>query len=190
MQRLHGIGVRPERYSATKGRTTSLETLLVIDHVVRNTDVLGDAASIVDIVEANSSVLHGRACRRASQPALVPELHGEADDVIPSARSMAATVEESTPPDMATAMVGVKHVSPRGERLLLFPACESLLLVCFALPKKYRASPVQANPGRSSRQHLVIRHVENPITISVVGTLQVIGGRNDQAKIIENENVS
>ena len=41
----------------------------------------------------------------SSEAALVPELHGQADHLWPSARSMAATVEESTPPDMATAMV-------------------------------------------------------------------------------------
>jgi len=32
-----------------------------------------------------------------SQPPLIPELHGEADDLVPLARSMAATVEESDP---------------------------------------------------------------------------------------------
>jgi hypothetical protein len=41
----------------------------------------------------------------AGQAGLVPELEGEADDGFASWASMAATVEESTPPDMATAMV-------------------------------------------------------------------------------------
>ncbi len=84
----------------------ALEALLVIDHVIRDADGLGDAARVVHVVERAAASLHrlGHALV-PGQPALVPELHGQADDIVPSARSMAATVEESTPPDMATAMV-------------------------------------------------------------------------------------
>src|SRR5580693_2404758 len=84
----------------------ALETLLMIDYVIRNADVLGDAAGVVDIVERAAASLHGlRHAFVTGEASLVPELHGQAMMVCPSARSMAATVEESTPPDIATAMV-------------------------------------------------------------------------------------
>ena len=53
-----------------------------------------------------------------SEAALVPELHRQADDVVPFARSMAATVEESTPPDMATAMVWLVSFSSVAKALI------------------------------------------------------------------------
>ena len=85
-----------------------LESLLVVDDVVGDADLLGDAARVVDIVDGTAASLHrlGHAIF-SGQAALVPELHGQADNVVTPARSMAATVEESTPPDMATAMVSL-----------------------------------------------------------------------------------
>src|ERR1700730_16707968 len=61
----------------------ALETLFVIDHVIRNADVLGHAAGIVDVVEraAAAGYLLGHALV-SGEAALVPELHGEADDVV------------------------------------------------------------------------------------------------------------
>ena len=62
----------------------ALETLLLIDHVVRNAERLGDAAGVVNIVERAAAALHrlGHALV-AGQAALVPELHGQANDVVP-----------------------------------------------------------------------------------------------------------
>src|ERR1035441_2538333 len=57
-----------------------LELAFEVDHVIRDTDLLGDAAGVVHVVEraaAPGCAFH----RKARQPALVPELHGEADDV-------------------------------------------------------------------------------------------------------------
>ena len=61
----------------------ALEALLVIDHVIRDADLLGHAARVVDIVERAAASLHGLGHTLASgQAALVPELHGQADDVV------------------------------------------------------------------------------------------------------------
>ena len=61
----------------------ALETLLVIDHVIRDADLLRHAAGVVDVVERTAAPLHGlRHALFASEAALVPELHGEADDVV------------------------------------------------------------------------------------------------------------
>ena len=61
----------------------ALETLLVIDHVIRDADLLGHAAGVVDVVERTAASLHGLGHALASgQAALVPELHGQADDVV------------------------------------------------------------------------------------------------------------
>src|SRR5216684_3694033 len=61
----------------------ALEALFVIDHVVRNADVLGYAAGVVDVVEraAAAGDLLGHAFV-SGEAALVPELHGQADDVV------------------------------------------------------------------------------------------------------------
>ena len=110
------MGVRPARYSLTNGRTTSLlEALLLVDDVVGNAEMLGHAARVVDIVERAAAAGLGRVGNAvlAGQPRLVPELQREADDdcAIGSGQRarIAATVEESTPPDMATAMVSCQH---------------------------------------------------------------------------------
>jgi hypothetical protein len=59
----------------------ALETLLMIDYVIRNADVLGDAAGVVDIVERAAASLHGlRHAFVTGEASLVPELHGQADD--------------------------------------------------------------------------------------------------------------
>src|SRR6266567_1300286 len=61
----------------------ALETLLVIDHVIRDADLLRHAAGIVDIIERAATSLHGLGhALLPSEAALVPELHGEADDVV------------------------------------------------------------------------------------------------------------
>ena len=91
-----------------------LEALLLVDDVVGNAEVLGDAAGVIDIIQGAAAAGLGGIGNAvlACEAGLVPELEGEADDgdaaaglrIVPWA-SMAATVEESTPPDMATAMV-------------------------------------------------------------------------------------
>jgi len=52
-----------------------------------------------------------RPCTDSGMPhglpaALVPQLHGETHNAVAFVAQHAATAEESTPPDMATAMVG------------------------------------------------------------------------------------
>ena len=61
-----------------------LEAFFVIHHVIGNADVLGDASGIVDIVEraAAAGYLLGHALV-SGEPPLVPELHGQADKVMP-----------------------------------------------------------------------------------------------------------
>ena len=61
----------------------ALKTVFVIDHVIRNADGLGDAARVINIVERAAASLDrlGHAVV-AGQAALVPELHGQADDVV------------------------------------------------------------------------------------------------------------
>ena len=80
MQSEQGIGVRPARYSATKGRTTSrFEALLLVDHVVGNPQVLGDAASVIHIVKRAAASGLGRIGNAvlAGQASLVPKLQGQ-----------------------------------------------------------------------------------------------------------------
>src|ERR1700722_17408308 len=59
----------------------ALETLPMIDDVIRNADVLGHEAGGVDRVERGAAALHGpgQACVTGEAP-LVPDLHGQADD--------------------------------------------------------------------------------------------------------------
>ena len=55
----------------------------MIDDVVRNANCLGDSAGVVDVVERAASASHRLGHVLAPcEPALVPELHGEADDVV------------------------------------------------------------------------------------------------------------
>ena len=90
-----------------------LEALLLVDDVVGNAQVLGDAAGVVDIIERAAAAGLGRVgdAVLAGEAGLIPELERQADDAVANRRrrprraSIAATVEESTPPDMATAMV-------------------------------------------------------------------------------------
>ena len=60
----------------------ALKALFVIDHVVGDAEGLGHAASIVDIVDRTAAALHGFGHAFVpGETALVPELHGQADDV-------------------------------------------------------------------------------------------------------------
>ena len=54
----------------------ALETLLMIDYVIRNADVLGDAAGVVDVVMRAAAMWCGAVIFELRQAALVPELHG------------------------------------------------------------------------------------------------------------------
>ncbi len=91
----------------------ALEAVLRVHEVVGDAEVLGDATRIVDIVNRAAAALDcfGHALA-AGQPALVPELKRETDDRMPWACSIAATVDESTPPDMAIAMVSFCGIVP------------------------------------------------------------------------------
>ena len=85
-----------------------LEALLLVDDVIGNAQVLGHAARVVHIIERTAAAGLGRIGNAvlAGETRLVPELQREADHVCrPQWASIAAAVEESTPPDMATAMV-------------------------------------------------------------------------------------
>src|SRR6266404_9484097 len=63
----------------------ALKALFVIDHVVGDANGLGNAASIVDIVDRTAAALDGFGHAFVSgETALVPELHGQADDVVAS----------------------------------------------------------------------------------------------------------
>ena len=59
----------------------ALEALLLVDDVVRDVEVLGDAAGVVDIIDRAAAALHllGHAFL-AGETALVPELQREADE--------------------------------------------------------------------------------------------------------------
>ncbi len=62
----------------------ALEPVLVIDHVIRDTDSLGDAPRVIDVVKRTAAT--GDSFRHAittSQATLVPQLHGQADKVVP-----------------------------------------------------------------------------------------------------------
>ena len=62
----------------------ALETLLVIDDVIWDADLLRDAAGVVNVVERAAASLHGLGHALApGQAALVPKLHGQADDIVP-----------------------------------------------------------------------------------------------------------
>src|ERR1700687_840169 len=69
----------------------------------------------------------------------------------PSARSMAATVEESAPPDMATAMVGVSDMSiPQPDLPCLSRLLNFYSLASFHLQRNEgcRLAPLAFQPGR------------------------------------------
>jgi len=58
-----------------------LEAVLGVDEVIRNVEVLCDAASVVNIINRAAAALDGLGhAGAASEAALVPELKGEADD--------------------------------------------------------------------------------------------------------------
>ncbi len=58
-----------------------LEALLLVDEVVRDAELLGDAAGVVDVVDGAAAALHGLGhAFVAGEAALVPELQGEADE--------------------------------------------------------------------------------------------------------------
>jgi hypothetical protein len=59
LQRVQGMGVRPARYSSTKGGRPRLEALLLVDDVVGDVEVLGDAAGVVDVVDGAAAALDG-----------------------------------------------------------------------------------------------------------------------------------
>ncbi len=85
-----------------------LEALFLVDDVVGNAEMLGHAARVIDIIERTAAAGLGRVGNAvlAGEARLVPKLQGEADDRCRRQWArIAATVEESTPPDMATAMV-------------------------------------------------------------------------------------
>ena len=61
----------------------ALEPVLVIDDIVRDADGLRYAACVVNVIERTAAAPYGlRHSRMASQTALIPELHREADDIV------------------------------------------------------------------------------------------------------------
>src|SRR5262249_28391754 len=61
----------------------ALEPLLMVYHVIRNSNSLGDAARVVDIVERAAPALHRfRHAGMRGQPSLVPQLHRQTDDIV------------------------------------------------------------------------------------------------------------
>jgi len=60
-----------------------LETVLLVDDVVRDVELLGYVARVVDVVDAAAAALDGLGHAFVSgKAALVPELEGEADDLV------------------------------------------------------------------------------------------------------------
>jgi hypothetical protein len=57
-----------------------LELLLEVHYVMRKIQVLGDTLGVVNVVERTAAVLLGAVALQFRQAALIPELHGEADD--------------------------------------------------------------------------------------------------------------
>ena len=61
----------------------ALKALLMVDHVIRNAQVLGHAAGVVHVIDRAAAALHLLGHAFASgQAALVPELHGQAHHVV------------------------------------------------------------------------------------------------------------
>src|ERR1700730_13106391 len=100
----------------------------------------------------------------------------------PCARSMAATVEESTPPDIATAMVLelstseslVSKLSPGRNHRRRFWHTRSF-------------GAFHLDSTRADCQHLIVRHEEQPIVVSLVRILQIIGRPNHEPEIVEDK---
>ncbi len=60
-----------------------LETLLLVHYVIRNLQLLGDAARIVNVVDRTTASLHGFGHSFvSSQPPLIPQLHRQAHNVV------------------------------------------------------------------------------------------------------------
>jgi hypothetical protein len=60
-----------------------LESLLLVDDVVRDAELLGYVAGVVDIIDRAAAALHGLGHSLVTgEAALVPELEGEADEVV------------------------------------------------------------------------------------------------------------
>ena len=86
----------------------ALEPLLLVDHVIRNAQVLGHVPRVVHIVNGTAAARLRRVRNAvlACEPRLIPKMQRQPDDALRRERArIAAAVEESTPPDMATAIV-------------------------------------------------------------------------------------
>src|SRR5262245_20250923 len=76
-----GDGSAPAEIVVYEGSDDALfKLLLEVDDVVREIQMLRDALGVVDIVEGAATVLRWPICLELGQPALIPELHGKADD--------------------------------------------------------------------------------------------------------------
>src|ERR1700691_3786042 len=76
-----------------------LEFALEIDYVKRDAEMFGDATRIVDIINRATTMLRGLGGLELRETALVPKLHGEADDGLTALvhdRSDGGTVHPST----------------------------------------------------------------------------------------------
>ena len=75
------MGVRPARYSATKGLDdVGLEAGFLVDEVVGDVERAGDLAGVVDVVDGAAAALDGLGhALVAGEAALIPELEGQAD---------------------------------------------------------------------------------------------------------------
>ena len=76
-----GDGRAPGKILLDKGAHHALlELLFEIDDVVRKIQVLRHALGVVHVVERAAAMLRGAVALQFGQAALIPELHGEADD--------------------------------------------------------------------------------------------------------------
>jgi len=58
----------------------SLEVLLEVHHVMRKMQMLCHGLGVIDVIEGAATVLRGAIALKFGEAALVPELHGQADD--------------------------------------------------------------------------------------------------------------
>ena len=79
LQRAQGLGVRPTRVLGYEGVDDVLaEGVLEVHHVVANAELAGDAAGVVDILDAAALLVAAKLVGAL----LGPEAHGDADDVV------------------------------------------------------------------------------------------------------------
>ena len=100
---------------------------------------------------------------------------------------MAATAEESTPPDMATAMVEASRTLVLNPNLPYTRRMNFYFLLLSNYRRMRGVGLFHAHTSRTHGQRFVIGHKKDPIMIAFVRAFKIIGGRNHQPKIAKSE---